>query len=328
MADFAELNESGGIKGPPARRGQVRAACLSSCLAALVWAAAASGATASDPKPPAKAAGHDKSRYTLFNPTPDNLLRDLTTDRPDTTESPFTVDAGHLQIETNIFGYARTRADPDGTVARSYDYAVTNFRIGLSNQVEFNVAVQPHGVIKTRSLDPAGSTRSSGAGGVDLRMKINLWGNDTFEKPGTTAFGLLPFLTLATDRDNGISPAATEGGLILPFAVKLTDKFALGLNGGFHLVRDDGDEPGARPGTHTEWLSSASLSYEWTGTFSTYYEVAGRFGTRDPRGDIGILATGFTSRLSRNLQLDAGVNFGVTRAADRINPFVGISARF
>lgn len=265
----------------------------------------------------------DKSRYWLFNPTPENLLRDLTTDRPDMTESPFTVDAGHVQFETNIFGYTRSRPDPDGAVTSSYDYGETNIRIGLTNWAEFNVVVAPYGVSRTRALDPVMSTRSSGPAGVDLRTKINLWGNDTFEKPGSTALGLLPFITLPTDRNNGISPTGVEGGFILPFAVKLSEKWSLGLNGGFHIVRNDD-----APGTHTEWLSSASASYEWTENLSTYYEVAGRFGTQDPRGDIGILATGVTYKLSKNVQLDGGVNFGVTKAADRINPFVGISARF
>ena len=37
----------------------------------------------------------DKSSYNLFNPVPENLMRDLSPDRPDVTESPFTVDAGH-----------------------------------------------------------------------------------------------------------------------------------------------------------------------------------------------------------------------------------------
>jgi hypothetical protein len=297
---------------------------------ALLCAAMAGGANASDLRMPVKAAAQepDKSRYTLFNPTPDSLLRDLTTDRPDTTESPFTVDAGHIQIETNIFGYSRSRADSEGTVTKTYEYAITNFRVGLTNWAEFNVVVQPHSVVKTRPSDPAEATRSSGIGGVDLRMKINFWGNDTFDKPGATAFGLLPFVTLATDRDNGISPTGTEGGLIVPFAVKLTDKVGLGLNAGFHVVRDEAEDPAIRPGTHTEWLSSASLSYEWTENFSSYYEVAGRFGTQDPRGDIGILATGFTYKLGKNMQLDGGVNFGVTSAADRINPFLGITARF
>lgn len=265
----------------------------------------------------------DKSRYTLFNRTPDQLLRDVTTDRPDTTESPFTVDAGHFQFETTIFGYARSRPDDEGTFTRSYEYAPTNLRVGLTNWAEFNVLVSPHGVLKTRPLDSVEATRASGPGGVDLRLKINLWGNDTFEKPGATALGLLPFVTIPTDRDNGISPTGTEGGLIVPFAIKLSDKFSLGLNGGFHVVRNE-DEPG----THTEWLSSASLSFEWTDKFSTYYEFAGRYRAKEAGGDIGLLATGFTYKLNKNLQFDAGVNFGVTNAADRFNPFVGISARF
>jgi hypothetical protein len=37
----------------------------------------------------------NKSRYNLFNPTPEKLLRELASDRPDQTEGPTTVDAGH-----------------------------------------------------------------------------------------------------------------------------------------------------------------------------------------------------------------------------------------
>lgn len=276
----------------------------------------------------AAAAEPDKSRYWLFNPTPENLMRDLTTDRPDLTESPFTVDAGHVQVETNIFGFTRSRPDGDGTTERSYEYGTTNVRIGLTNWAEFNVVVAPYGVVKTKPLDPVNATRSSGSGGVDLRLKFNLWGNDSFGKPGSTALGLLPFVTIPTGWENGISPPGIEGGLIVPLSVQLSDKWSLGLNGAFHIVRDDIEEPGVRPGTHTEWLASASFAYSWTEKLGTYYEVAGRFGTQDPRGDIGILGTGVTYKLSANVQLDAGVNFGVTKAADRINPFVGITARF
>jgi hypothetical protein len=53
------------------------------------------------------AMAQEKGRYSLFDPTPDQLLRDMTTDRPDTTESPFTVDAGRLQVETNLLGFSR-----------------------------------------------------------------------------------------------------------------------------------------------------------------------------------------------------------------------------
>jgi hypothetical protein len=69
-------------------------------------------------------------QYSLFNHTPDRLLRDMTTDRPDTMESPFTVDAGHMQVETNLFAYARSRPDADETVTDSYEFVTSNVRMG------------------------------------------------------------------------------------------------------------------------------------------------------------------------------------------------------
>lgn len=46
-----------------------------------------------------------KNQYHLFNPTPQELMREMSTDRPDKTESAYTVDAGHYQIEMSVLGY-------------------------------------------------------------------------------------------------------------------------------------------------------------------------------------------------------------------------------
>jgi hypothetical protein len=264
----------------------------------------------------------DKSQYNLFNPTPDHLLRDLTTDRPDTTEAPFTVDAGHVQIETTIVGFSRSPRDSAGAVTDTTEIATTNVRIGLTNTVEAGFVWQPYGIVRTRD-DPVGSVRQSGIGGLELRSKVNLWGNDTFGKVGSSALALLPFVVLPTDRHNGISPEFAEGGLIVPYALKLSEKFGLGLNAGVTWLKSD-----AATDHHPEYLASASLSYEWSEKLGTYYEVATRFHTDDPRGDVVLLGTGVTYRLSKNVQLDAGVNVGVTPAADRFNPFVGFAVRF
>lgn len=270
----------------------------------------------------AEVRGEGKEHYSLVNPTPDRLLRDMTTDRPDTTESPFTVDAGRVQVETNLFGYARSRRDVDGTITDTYEFATTNIRIGLTSSAEINFVLQPYGIVSAHPVTPAAATRSSGVGGLDIRAKFNLWGNDTFEKSGS-ALALLPFVTLPTDRNNGISPEFVEGGLIVPLAVKLADKFGLGLNGGIVYTRDS-DASGYR----AEYLSSASLAYEWSEKLGSYYEVAARFHTEDPRGDIVVLGTGVTYKFNKNVQFDAGVNFGVTSAADRVNPFIGLATRF
>jgi hypothetical protein len=44
-------------------------------------------------------------------------LRELSTDRPDKTERPFTVDAGHFQLEMDLFSYACDRHDPERMLA-------------------------------------------------------------------------------------------------------------------------------------------------------------------------------------------------------------------
>jgi long-subunit fatty acid transport protein len=40
------------------------------------------------------------------------------------------------------------------------------------------------------------------------------------------------------------------------------------------------------------------------------------------------LGAGILYQPKENLQLDAGLNVGVTRASDVINPFVGVTKRF
>ncbi len=43
-----------------------------------------------------------KQRYNLFHPTPKDSLREMDPDRPNVTESPYTVDAGHVQYEADF----------------------------------------------------------------------------------------------------------------------------------------------------------------------------------------------------------------------------------
>ena len=38
-------------------------------------------------------------------------MRDMDTDRPDVTESPFTVDAGHIQLETDLLKFEKEKSE-------------------------------------------------------------------------------------------------------------------------------------------------------------------------------------------------------------------------
>jgi len=279
------------------------ASCAALCLAVPAAAAAA------EDEPAAVAAGTGEAA--------DRALRDLTTDRPDVTESPFTVDAGHIQIETTLLGYTRSRRDAAGAVTDSYEIATTNLRIGLGERLEVDIVWQPYGIADPRESGAA----SRGTGSVDLRAKLNLWGNDGPAKAGDTALALLPYVTLPTDGDNGIGQSEVGFGLIVPLAIELGDGFGLGLNAAANFTRAPDD-----PTYDAAVLTSASLGYAWTDRLGTYAEAVWEFSRAE--GDVVTLDTGLTFALGEDWQLDAGINVGVTRAADPIAPFVGISARF
>jgi len=264
----------------------------------------------------------DKSRFNLLNPTPSNLMREFNTDRPDITEGPFTVDAGHVQFEMDLFNYAKSRRDAEGTVTDTFSFMATNIRVGITNDVELGVVLQPSNAIRTRMINPPRTTWNAGPDVLELRAKFNLFGNDTYKEPGAIALALLPFIAIPTFR-NGVGEENVEGGLAVPFAVKLTDKIDLGLMTEFDLKKNS-----AGSGYHVEYVNTGVMSYEWTDKLSTYGEVATRFGTQDPFGGIVLVGTGVLYKIKKDLQLDVGANFGLTRASDRINPFIGLSARF
>src|SRR5690348_3468428 len=98
----------------------------------LVWAAMGMAAWCyaadKDDTPPV-----DRSAYNLFNPTPPDKLREMNSDRPDVTESPFTVDPGHVQVELSFVEYSYDRSDghSDG-----FSVLPTEVRLGLTDHWE------------------------------------------------------------------------------------------------------------------------------------------------------------------------------------------------
>jgi hypothetical protein len=260
----------------------------------------------------------DKSQYTLFNPTPAKCMREFDPDRPDITDSPFTIDAGHIEFESGLFNYSLSRPGAEGSVTEEFDFGATDIRLGITNYAELGIFVQPLNVVHTRFPSSSLDTWHSGPGSLDLHAKFNLFGNDNFEKTGAIALGLLPSLEIPTEGGEHV-----QGSMAVPFAIKLSDKAELEMMTEYDFVHN---ETGS--GYHVEFLNSASLSYDWTSAFSTYYEVATLFGNEDPSGGIVILGTGVLYKFGHDWQFDFGSNFGVTKASDRINPFIGLTKRF
>ena len=70
-------------------------------MALIVLGGSLIGSGQEAPSGPDKALSR-KSAYRLFHPTPTADQREMSTDRPDQTESAYTVDAGHFQLEMDL----------------------------------------------------------------------------------------------------------------------------------------------------------------------------------------------------------------------------------
>jgi hypothetical protein len=261
----------------------------------------------------AQASRPEKEGYTLFNPTPESLLRGLNTDRPDVTESPFTVNAGHFQTELSFVEY--TYDYDHGSRTDGYSVAPFNVRIGLLNDLELDVMLNPYLNIYTRSATV--SAHRAGIGDTQIRVKLNFWGNDG----GTTAFGLLPYVNFPTGYD-GLSKHNIEGGLIVPFAVQLPAKFDLGMMAEFDIHRN-----AANDGYGLDFLHSITLGREMTEQLNIYIEYVGIAPVQTGRTYLAYFDTGITYALTENVQLDLGINIGLSQRANDFTVFSGLSFR-
>ena len=243
----------------------------------------------------------DKNSYNLFSPVPEALLRELSPDRPDKTESPYTVDAGHFQLEMDFANYTCNQSD--GTTTKSWNVAPFNLKAGLLNNVDVQFVFDNYLRVRTEDRLAGTTTIQSGVGDFTTRLKINLWGDDG----GKTAFALLPYVKFPTSMDN-LGNNAVEGGVIFPLAVKLPGDFDLGLETAVGFLRDDGDS-----NYHAEFINSITCDRAIIGKLSGYLEFFSNISAERHAGRVGTVDTGLEYLVTKNIQLDCGCYFGVTR---------------
>lgn len=258
----------------------------------------------------------DKNGYHLFHPTPPDLMRELSTDRPDKTESPYTVDAGHLQWEMDFAVFTFERED--GTRSRTWNIAPVNFKVGLANNADLQLIFDSYIQERVEDHRARVAETTDGVGNLTTRLKINLWGNDG----GTTAFGVMPFVKAPTNSP-GLGNDAVEGGVIFPLAVALPRGWDMGLQTAADFRRNE-----ANRGYHTEFINSVTFSHDIAGKLGGYVEFFSNVSTERGSRWVGTADLGLTYALAKNIQLDAGCNIGITRSADDLQPFTGISFRF
>lgn len=270
--------------------------------------------------PKAALGGVDKSQYHLFRPTPDDQLRELSTDRPDKTESPYTVDAGRIQVEADLVSYSVDHETGAGVDTRVEGWAVApiNLKFGLTHRIDLQTVIESYNHVTTEDRVAGTKVRQSGFGDITTRLKVNLWGNDG----GDTALAVMPYVKYPTNQD-GLGNDDVEGGLIVPFGISLPAEFDLVVMTQLDLLRNS-----AGDGHHADFVNTITVGHSLVGDLGAYVEWFSAVSTEDGAAWVGTFDFGFTYGFTPNLQLDAGVNIGVTDSADDWNPFVGLSFRY
>ncbi len=286
----------------PAGRAVVPAALLSAAL--LLTGRAAHAQTAAPPATatPSAAASED--------------LPAICTDRPTKSNFACVVEPGHWQVESDLFNGAFLHADG----SRTDTYLITNptLKYGLAKDVDVEVNIAPYEVVRSRAAGEPSSTLT-GVGDLFLRAKWNFL-NVGDAKLQITA---LPYVKAPTAR-LGIGDGAWEGGFLLPVNYKLSDKLTLTTVPEVDALKDSvGD------GRHANTAQLVNLGYSLPHDLTLYGELWTDWNF-DPARTVNqtsadvALAWG----VSKHLQLDAGLNFGLNRATPGVQAYVGVSKKW
>ncbi|MGA3066989.1 MAG: transporter [Tepidisphaeraceae bacterium] len=284
-----------------------------------------SGAARADDGSPATAATQpaDKSQYTLFDPVPGDLMRAMSPDRPNKTNSPLTVDAGHLQIETGILDYVDTqdRYEGDNGREQSLDFGQIEFRLGVLDNLELDTFVNAFNLDQEQDFTADQSSRQSGFGDTTVGGKLNFWGDDS-DDVWNTAFGLQPLFKIPTAAD-GLGNGRPEAFFGFPFQINLPDQFGLGVETVASWERNSLDT-GYVAGSQ----NMASVDRVIFGNLDVYLEYWMHTSTERHLESQQTVDVGCSYAVTQRVILDTGFNFGLNKASNTLECTAGISVLF
>jgi hypothetical protein len=258
----------------------------------------------------------DKSGYTLFDPTPDDQMRPFATDRPTKSNSPYTVDAGHFQYETDAPLYTYSKQGSLST--RQWTIADPTLKLGMTNWMDAELTVAPYTHVRVTNSSAHVTQSASGFGDMVGRLKMNVFGNDG----GDAALALIPYVKVPTAAEN-IGNGAFEGGIIAPLGLTLPGGFTLILMPEFDELKDDDGS-----GRHANFANLINLSHEIVDGLTGYAEFYSSVAEDHGGKPIYTADVALAYAVTQSFQLDIGANFGLSSTAPQTQLYFGVSQRF
>jgi hypothetical protein len=244
-----------------------------------------------------------------------NMLSAICTDRPTKSNVPCTVDAGHFQIESDL--YNGTYFKSGGVETDTYLVTNPTFKYGLTKTLDAEVNIAPYEVVASRGLGV--KTTLEGVGDLYLRLKYNFLSTAS----GWLTASVIPYVKAPTAR-LGIGNGAVEGGALMPTSFKLSDKLTL-----TSVPEMDAFKDAAGDGRHLNTAQLVNLAYSLPRNVTVYGEVWGDWNF-DPTGTIRQYSADVAATwgMTNYLQFDIGLNFGLNQATPGVQAYAGVSKKF
>ena len=235
--------------------------------------------------------------------------------RPGKATPTCTVDAGRVQVEVDAFD--ETFDKSGGVKTTDMTIATPQVRIGLSPNSELQLAFTPYERITTTG--PRTSQAVSGIGDAVAGLKFNLTGN----RDGFGA-ALQPFVKIPT-APTTIGNGKVEGGLVAPLSIPRAGGWTLGLSPELDISAD-----GSGGGYHTAGALAAGLGHALSPEVSFGMELwaAQDFVSKSATQATADVMLAWTPGWAHDLQLDVGLNLGLTPVTPDTQVYVGIAKRF
>lgn len=235
-------------------------------------------------------------------------------DRPGKANPTCTVPAGMVQIETGLADWVHDRSD--GVTSDSLAIASTAFKYGLSDRWNVELDVAPYNWQRASG----GGLRETDTGFGDLFIRSKY----RFTSGNGVQVAMNPAIKIPTAR-SPIGNRKWEAGVAFPIDYSIPNS-PIGITLGPEV---DWVADGDGHGHHWAMSQVVGVGLQATAKLNLSGELWEQWDW-DPAGTTRQVTADAAAAylVNNNLQLDAGANFGLNRAAPDVEIYGGVSVRF
>ena len=236
-------------------------------------------------------------------------------DRPSKSTGPCTVPQGKWQTETGLVDWSENSQGSINT--DTIAWGNTALKYGISGNADVELWITP---LETLTIHGGGiHEHHSSFGDILLRVKYALTKDNS-----PVQVALDPFVKLPT-ANHELGNGKVEGGLLVPIQVPLgKSHLTLALDPELDLLANSDGH-----GRHLETQQVVNLGLQANDRLSLSTELWAMWDW-DPAGTGKQFSWdgSIAYLVNKNLQLDAGANFGLNRQTADVELYTGISVRF